>query len=91
MAEFQGGEYGDPPIEFKPLLPANPAMASGARKDVLEFIDAHREDDVRFLQKLVYFQSVTGNEAEIQAFISSWLKDSLRAEVDVWELDLEEL
>lgn len=46
---------------------------------------------MNFLRKLISFPSVTGNEEDIQTFISSWLKDRLGITVDVWEPDLEQL
>ena len=46
---------------------------------------------VDFLCELISYPSVTGEEKEIQAFISRWLKDHLDVKVDVWEPSLDEL
>lgn len=64
---------------------------SNPREAVSSYIEKNREEVVDFLRKLVSFPSVTGNERDIQDFISNWLNDSLRVKVDVWEPNLEEL
>lgn len=58
-----------------------------ARGRVIGLIDERRDEIVGFLKDLVGIPSVTGDEAEIQAFISRKL-DSMDLEVDVWEPDL---
>lgn len=64
---------------------------SNPREAVISYIENNREEVVDFLRKLVSFPSVTGNERDIQEFISNWLKDPLRVKVDVWEPNIEEL
>jgi acetylornithine deacetylase len=61
------------------------------RETVLSHIDSAREEIINFLQKLISYPSVTGNEREIQSFISAWLKERLSITVDAWEPDLTEL
>ncbi len=51
---------------------------SNPKETVSSYIEKNREEVVDFLRKLVSFPSVTGNERDIQNFISNWLKDSLR-------------
>lgn len=63
---------------------------SNPTEAVSSYIEKNREEVVDFLRKLVSFPSVTGNERDIQDFISSWLNDSLRVKVDVWEPNIEE-
>ncbi len=60
------------------------------REKILEQIEAGREATIDFLKKLLAFPSVTGNEKEIQAFISEELR-KMGLKVEVWEPDLEEL
>ncbi len=64
---------------------------SNPRDIVLSRIDNSSNEIVDFLQKLISYPSVTGNEKDIQVFISNWLKDRLGIAVDVWEPDLHEL
>ncbi len=45
---------------------------------------------MEFLRKIISFESVTGQEKEIQSFLSSELSN-LGLEIDVWEPNLEEL
>ncbi|MGA2973658.1 MAG: ArgE/DapE family deacylase [Candidatus Bathyarchaeia archaeon] len=61
------------------------------REIVTSHIDNSSEEIVDFLRKLIRFPSVTGNEKDIQTFISGWLKDRLGITIDVWEPDIEEL
>lgn len=61
------------------------------REVVTSYIDNNREEIVDFLRRLISYPSVTGNETDIQTFISGWLKDRLGITVDVWEPDIEEL
>ena len=65
-------------------------MISQIERKVIEYIDQHKEGIVSFLGKLVSFQSVTGDEQEIQTFIASTLR-KMGLQVDVWEPDHEEL
>src|SRR5208282_4072183 len=62
-----------------------------SQQKVLSFIDQHKEDIVKFLRELISYPSVTGNERDIQNFISLWLRKELAVRVDVWEPDLDEL
>jgi acetylornithine deacetylase len=58
---------------------------------VLKHIENSSKEIVDFLRELISYPSVTGEEKDIQAFISHWLKDRLNVVVDVWEPNLEEL
>ena len=58
---------------------------------VLKHIENSSKEIVDFLRELISYPSVTGEEKDIQAFISHWLKDHLEVAVDVWEPNLEEL
>ena len=60
------------------------------KEHVLALIDRKRDDIIRFLQALVTYPSVTGDEYDIQMFIAQTLKD-MGLEVDMWEPDHEEL
>ncbi|MFH1821101.1 MAG: hypothetical protein ABH852_01490, partial [Methanobacteriota archaeon] len=62
----------------------------GIKRAIFETIDESKDDIVAFLQKLISFSSVTGEEREVQEFIARKLKD-LGLEVDVWEPGWEEL
>lgn len=62
-----------------------------SQQKVLSFIDQHKEDIIKFLRELISYPSVTGNERDIQNFISLWLRKELAVTVDVWEPDLDEL
>jgi acetylornithine deacetylase len=57
---------------------------------VLSLIDSRGDEIVGFLQKLVRFPSVTGDELGIQQFVASTLKE-MGLSVDLWEPDHEEL
>ncbi len=59
-------------------------------KQVVDRIDERKEEIVEFLKQLVSLPSVTGDEGEIQRFISSHLR-RLGLEVDVWEPALEDI
>ena len=65
-------------------------MPADHEKKALEAIDANQDEICQFLQKLVAFPSVTGNETEIQAFLADYLKD-MGLDVDVWVPDLAEM
>ncbi len=57
---------------------------------ILTFIDQNQEEITAYLQKLISFQSVTGQEGEIQAFAAQHMKE-LGLEVDVFEPDVDRL
>ncbi|MCZ7554354.1 MAG: acetylornithine deacetylase [Anaerolineae bacterium UTCFX2] len=57
---------------------------------VLASIDQRRAEIVAFLQKLISYQSVTGQEGEIQAFAAGYMKE-LGLDVDVFEPDVDRL
>jgi acetylornithine deacetylase len=57
---------------------------------VLNTIDEEKESIIEFLQKLIRIPSITGNERDIQEFISKKL-ESIGLDVDVWEPDLNEI
>jgi len=63
---------------------------SRARQTILLRVEEQREEIIRFLQELVSFPSVTGNESGIQQFIAHKL-EQMKLDVDVWEPDLQEL
>ena len=57
---------------------------------LLEKIDQSRDKAVTFLRDMVVIPSVTGDEAEIQKFLSKYMT-KIGLEVDMWETDWEEL
>jgi acetylornithine deacetylase len=61
-------------------------MESDKKKAVLKLIDGTKDEIIEFLGKLVSFPSVTGDELEIQDFISGKLSD-MGLDVDMWEPD----
>ncbi len=61
-----------------------------ARQSILKHIDAHRDEVLNFLRKLIQFDSVTGNEKNIQEFIAKYLRE-MGLEIDVWDLSHDEL
>ncbi len=63
---------------------------SSIRQEILEQVEASKEETIEFLRELLAFPSVTGNEGQIQAFIADAL-GKMGQQVDVWEPDLEEL
>lgn len=65
-------------------------MEDNIRSHILTTIDGNQDKIVAFLQKLVQFDSVTGNEGEIQAFVAETL-DEMGLEVDQFEPDPEAL
>lgn len=65
-------------------------MSTVSRQDILSVIDAHRDQAVAFLQKMVSIPSVTGDEAAIQDYLSKYMA-GIGLDVDMWETDWEEL
>jgi len=65
-------------------------MKTAIEEGVLNLIEKRRCDVIEFLEKLISFPSVTGDEAGIQKFIASRL-ESMGLTVDAWEPDHEEL
>ena len=65
-------------------------MSAENREKILTQVDAHRDEIISLLTKLVQIPSVTGNEQEIQNYIADFVRE-LDLEVDVWESDWEEL
>jgi acetylornithine deacetylase len=65
-------------------------MSADIRQKVLQTIDANRENAIAFLQKMIRIPSVTGDEANIQKFLASYLQ-GLGLKVDMWETNWEEL
>jgi len=61
------------------------------REKVMSQIDNNNDEIVNFLRELIKYPSVTGDEKDIQNFISGWLKGHLGIRVDAWEPDLNEL
>jgi acetylornithine deacetylase len=59
-------------------------------EQVLRLIDDRKDEIVAFLQKLISFPSMTGDEHDIQKFIASKL-EGMGLSVDMWEPDHEEL
>lgn len=59
-------------------------------EQVLAAIDQAQDEITAYLQKLISFQSVTGQEGEIQAFAAEYMK-KLGLEVDVFEPDVDRL
>ena len=48
-------------------------MQTNSRQKLLEKIDQSRDKAVRFLRDMVVIPSVTGDEAEIQKFLSKYM------------------
>ena len=65
-------------------------MKTDARKKLLEKIDQSRDKAVAFLRDIVVIPSVTGDEAQIQTFLSKYMT-KIGLDVDMWETDWEEL
>jgi acetylornithine deacetylase len=65
-------------------------MEPGARSRIIAAVEERQHDVVALLQRLIQFESVTGNEAQIQAFIAERL-GGLGLEVDRFEADPEAL
>ncbi len=63
---------------------------SAIKRRVLKTIERDREEIVGYLRRLISIPSVTGNEKEIQNFISKKLGD-MGLSLDVWEPDISEL
>jgi acetylornithine deacetylase len=65
-------------------------MKTDARDKLLEKIDQSRDKAVAFLRDMVVIPSVTGDEAQIQTFLSKYMT-KIGLDVDMWETDWEEL
>jgi acetylornithine deacetylase len=61
-----------------------------APEEVLGMIDEHQDEITAYLQRLISFQSVTGQEGEIQDFAARYMTD-LGLTVDIFEPDVERL
>ena len=66
-------------------------MSTGVeRTKILQAVDAQKTETACFLQRLIQFDSETGKEGPIQAFIAESL-GKMGLEVDQWVPDLAEL
>jgi acetylornithine deacetylase len=65
-------------------------MMSNSRQKLLEKIDQSRDKAVAFLRDMVVIPSVTGDEAQIQTFLSKYMT-KIGLDVDMWETDWEQL
>src|SRR6476659_8780753 len=65
-------------------------MKSNSRQKLLEKIDQSRDKAVAFLRDMVVIPSVTGDEAQIQTFLSKYIT-KIGLDVDMWETDWEQL
>jgi acetylornithine deacetylase len=65
-------------------------ITSPLGKEIVKRVDAGREEIIGFLQQLVAFDSVTGNEKPIQEFIARKLT-SMGLRVDTWDPPHDEL
>ncbi len=65
-------------------------MNQAQRQKLLDLIDGKRDHAVDFLQTLVRFPSVTGDEGPIQAHLKDYLAD-INLEIDMWDMDAEEI
>src|SRR4029077_8176865 len=65
-------------------------MKRNSRQKLLEKIDQSRDKAVAFLRDMVVIPSVTGDEAQIQTFLSKYMT-KIGLDVDMWETDWEEL
>ena len=61
-------------------------MENSTRSQIVATVEECRDEIIAFLQKLVQFNSVTGNEGEIQAFVAQTL-DDMALEIDQFEPD----
>lgn len=61
-----------------------------AQTDVIAAIENSKSEIIAFLQKLISFQSVTGNEGEIQTFLADYLNQAGLA-VDTFSPEIERL
>ena len=65
-------------------------MKTNSRRKLLEKIDQGRDKAVAFLRDMVVIPSVTGDEAQIQTFVSKYMT-KIGLDVDMWETDWEQL
>ncbi|MCV3240739.1 ArgE/DapE family deacylase [Mesorhizobium sp. ZC-5] len=65
-------------------------MPDPNRKKIIDKIDASQDEAIDLLRKMVAIPSVTGDEAAIQEFVSSYMK-KVGLEVDMWDTDWDEL
>jgi len=65
-------------------------MKTNSRQKLLEQIDQSRDKAVAFLRDMVVIPSVTGDEAQIQTFLSKYMT-KIGLDVDMWETDWEQL
>jgi acetylornithine deacetylase len=65
-------------------------MDSASSEKIIQAVDEYQSDVTGFLQRLVQFNSVTGNEPEIQGFVAETLR-GLGLEVDEFEPDADAL
>src|SRR5262245_28088218 len=65
-------------------------MSASAQQKLLQKVDESREKSIRFLQDMIAIPSVTGDEANIQKFLSGYMT-KMGLEVDMWETNWEEL
>ncbi len=57
---------------------------------IFDYIDEHKEEVIRLLQKMIQFKSVMNNELDIQEYLRDFFI-SMGAEVDFWFPDLDEI
>jgi acetylornithine deacetylase len=65
-------------------------MNEQTRTQIIAAVDERRDEVVNFLKNLIQYDSVTGNEGDIQTFIADTLRH-MKLEVDVFEPDPEVL
>ncbi|MDA7948777.1 MAG: ArgE/DapE family deacylase [Hyphomicrobiaceae bacterium] len=65
-------------------------MDQSQRQKLLDLIDSKRDHAVDFLQTLIRFPSVTGDEGPIQAHLKDYLED-MDLDIDMWDMDAEEI
>jgi acetylornithine deacetylase len=65
-------------------------MNTSSRQKLLKKIDQSRDKAVAFLRDMVVIPSVTGDEAQIQKFLSNYMT-RMGLDVDMWETDWEAL
>ncbi|MGC8579290.1 MAG: ArgE/DapE family deacylase [bacterium] len=58
--------------------------------DILKAVDENSQEIIRFLQDILRIPSVTGEEKQIQDYISKKL-EGLNMELDIWEPEIEKL
>src|ERR1700751_693487 len=65
-------------------------MSVNVNQELLRKVDESRDKAIRFLQDMIAIPSVTGDEANIQKFLSDYMT-TMGLDVDMWETNWKEL